>query len=241
VVRLLYQAKDAAANRQPITTPPVVSLHPNYPTKTGSFVMFGTGRFLTVSDLTDTQTQTAYGVWDTGAAVPYTRSDLQQQTTTAVTSATSGLASNILTSSSTPFTFGTLVGWYNDLPAAGQRFITNASLLNGLFVATLNIPPASACSVVPESTLLELNFKNGGAPPQVVLDVNRDGLFNSTDQYTGLNPSGIGIGQGYASPPTFLYPPGQPIRKNITLSGGTLSSIANKNTTQPNTSWLQIQ
>ncbi len=241
VVRLLYQAKDASANRQPITTPPVVSLHPNYPTKTGGFVMFGTGRFLSVSDLTDTQTQTAYGVWDTGAAVPYTRGNLQQQTTTAVTSATSGLASNILTSSSTPFTFGTLVGWYNDLPTAGQRFITNASLLNGLFVATVNTPPASACGVIPESTLLELSFKNGGAPPQVVLDVNRDGLFNSADQYAGLNPSGIGIGQGYASPPTFLYPPGQPIRKNITLSGGTLSSIANKNTTQRNTSWLQIQ
>jgi type IV pilus assembly protein PilY1 len=111
------------------------------------------------------------------------------------------LVSDILTSSSTPFTYGTLVGWYNDLPTAGQRFITNASLLNGRFVATLNIPPASACSVVPESTLQELNFKNGGALPQVVLDINRDGLLNSADQYGGLNPSGIGIGQGYASPP----------------------------------------
>jgi len=67
-------------------------------------------------------------------------------------------------------------------------------------VATLNIPPASACSVVPESNLLELTFKNGGAPAQVVLDINRDGLFNSADQYGGLNPSGIGIGQGYAKP-----------------------------------------
>ncbi len=241
VVRLLYQAKDSTGNRQAITTPPVVSLHPNYPNKTGSFVMFGTGRFLAVSDLTDAQTQTAYGIWDTGAAVPYSRSNLQPQTTTAVTASVSGLASNILISSTTTFTFGTVVGWYNDLPIAGQRFITNASLLNGLFVATLNIPPGSACSAIPESSLLELNFKNGGAPSQIVLDVNRDGLFNSADQYNGANPSGIGIGRGYASPPTFLYPPGQPIRKNITLSGGTMSSIANKNTSQRSTSWLQLQ
>jgi type IV pilus assembly protein PilY1 len=110
------------------------------------------------------------------------------------------LASNILTSSSTPFTFGTLVGWYNDMPAAGQRLIANASLLNGRFVATLNIPPASACSVVPESNLLELTFKNGGAPAQVVLDINRDGLFNSADQYGGLNPSGIGIDKATPNP-----------------------------------------
>lgn len=242
-VRLLYQAKDSGGNRQPITTPPVVSLHPNYPIKTGSFIMFGTGRFLTASDLTDTQRQTAYGVWDTSVAVPYSRSNLQQQTTTLVTTGTSGLAKTILTSTSYPFIFAAPnpVGWYNDMPVLGQRFFTNASLLNGLFVATLNTPPSSACSVIPESMLLELNFKNGGAPPQVVLDVNGDGLFNSSDRYAGLNPSGVGIGQGYASPPTFLYPPGQPIRKNITLSGGTMTSIGNKNTAQRSTSWLQIK
>ena len=243
VVRLLYQAKDSVGNRQPITTPPTVSLHPNYPIKTGSFVMFGTGRFLVLGDLTDTQTQTAYGVWDTGVAVPYARSNLQLQTTSTATVVISGSSTNILTSTSTTFTYAapTKVGWYNDMPVPGQRFFTNASLLNGLFVATLNTPPASACSVIPESTLLEINFKNGGAPSQVVLDINGDSLFSSLDQYGGLNPSGIGIGRGYASPPTFLYPPGQPIRKNITLSGGTMSSIANKNTAQRSTSWLQIQ
>jgi hypothetical protein len=81
-----------------------------------------------------------------------------------------------------------------------------------------SVPPASVCSVIPESTLLELIFKIGGAPSKLVLGINRVGLFNSADQYGGLNPSGIGIGQGYASPPTFLYPPGKPIRKNIPLS-----------------------
>ena len=239
--RLLFQATDSSGNRQPITTSPVVSLHPNYPVQTGNFVMFGTGRLLVVSDLTDVQTQTAYGAWDTGTAVPYTRFNFQQQTTSLVTTATSGLAKNILTSSSTAFNFGALVGWYNDMPSAGQRFFTNPALVNNLFIATLNTPPASACSAIPDAVLLELNFKNGGAPKQPIIDVNNDGLFNNFDQYMGQNPSGVAIGKGYASPPTFLYPPGKPMRKNITLSAGTMASIGNKNPAQRSMSWLQIQ
>ena len=240
-VRLLFQAKDSGGVRQPITTAPVVSLHPNYPVKTGSFIMFGTGRFLTATDLTDNQTQTAYGVWDTGAATPYSRANLQQQTITLVPAATSGLAKDILTTSSTPFGYGTIVGWYDDLAIPGQRFFTNATLLNGMFVATLNKPPASACSAIPDAILLELNFKNGGAPPQAILDINNDGLFNSLDQYSGKNPTGVTIGKGYASAPTLLFPPGGPIRKNITLSGGTMQSIGNKDLSKHNASWVQLQ
>ena len=240
-VRLLFQAKDSAGNRQAITTPPVVSLHPNYPNKTGNFVIFGTGRFLTVSDITDTQTQTVYGIWDTSPAVPYSRANLQQQTISLVSAAISGFTKDILLTSNTAFAYGTIVGWFDDLPVAGQRFFTNGSLLNGFFVSTINQPPTFACGVVPNSLLLELDFKNGGSPSRIILDVNLDGLFNSSDQYTGRNPSGIAIGQGYASPPTFLYPPGKPIRKNFTLSGGPMNSIANQNTSRRISSWVQVQ
>ena len=240
-VRLLFQARDSGGSLQPITTPPVVTLNPNYPAKAGNFVMFGTGQFLTAADLASTQTQTAYGVWDKGGTTPYTRANLQQQTLSLVTKTTSGLAQDILTDTSNVVNFATKVGWYDDLLSSGQRFMTNPSLLNGNFIATLNTPPANACTAIPNAMLLEVSYATGGAPAQPILDINGDGAFNSSDQYGGKNPVGLAIGQGYASSPTILYPPNKPIHKNITLSGGSMTSILNKSSPQRTTSWWQIQ
>lgn len=240
-VRLLFQARDSLGNLQAITTPPVVTLNPNYPGKAGNFVMFGTGQFLVAADLGTTKTQTAYGVWDKGGTTSYTRTNLQQQTLTLVPKATSGLPQDILTDTSNTVNFATKVGWYDDLVTSGQRFMTTPYLLNGNFIATLNTPPSSACTAIPSAMLLELNYATGGAPTQPILDVNGDGTFNTLDQYGGKNPVGIAIGQGYASAPTILYPPNKPIHKNITLSSGAMISIINQNSSQRTTSWWQLQ
>lgn len=239
--RLLFQARDSSGTPQAITTPPVITLNPNYPAQAGNFVMFGTGQFLGAADLATTQTQTAYGVWDKGGATPYTRANLQPQTLSLVTKAASGLTQDILTNTSNVVNFSSKAGWYDDLVSAGQRFMTMPYLLNGMFVATLNTPPASACTAMPTAMLLELNYATGGAPTQPILDVNGDGVFTSSDQYEGKNPVGLAIGQGYASAPTILYSPSNPIHKNITLSGGAMKSIINKNRPQRTTSWWQIQ
>ena len=61
----LFQAKDDYGNTQPITTKPDAMYH----CKTrehGYIVVFGTGKYLGVSDLTDKNQQTLYGVWDYG-------------------------------------------------------------------------------------------------------------------------------------------------------------------------------
>lgn len=240
-VRLLFQARDSGGAPQAITTPPVVTLNPNYPGKAGNFVMIGTGQFLGAADLSTTQTQTAYGIWDKGSAIPSTRANLQQQTLSLVPKAISGFPQDILTDTSNVVDFVTKVGWYADLVVPRQRFMTTASLLNGQFVSTLNTPPTSACSASPNAMLLELSYKTGGASAQPILDANGDGTFGSADQYAGKNPVGLAIGQGYASSPTFLFPPNKPIKKNITLSGGTMSSVINKNSSKTTTSFWQIQ
>ncbi|MEO7129528.1 MAG: PilC/PilY family type IV pilus protein [Rhodoferax sp.] len=223
-VRLLFQARDSAGNPQPITTTPVVTLNPNYPGKTGNFVMFGTGQFLTAADLSSTRYQTAYGVWDKGGTTPYTRSNLQAQTLTLVTPATSGLPQNILTDTSTAVNFASKVGWYDDLPTKGQRIMTDPLLLNGNFLATLNTPPTSACGVQPQALLLEINYATGGAPTQPILDVNGNGAFGT---YAGGNPAGIAIGPGYASSPTIIF------------TGGTGAGMAGgvQGTSGTNTTW----
>jgi type IV pilus assembly protein PilY1 len=61
----LFQARDGAGTYQPITVRPLVTKHPDS-TKHGYLVLFGTGKYLGLSDFSNLQQQTVYGVWDYG-------------------------------------------------------------------------------------------------------------------------------------------------------------------------------
>jgi type IV pilus assembly protein PilY1 len=63
--RPLFQAKDNLGQSQPITAKPVVMAHPDQ-TMPGYIVIFGTGKYLGLSDFSDISTQSVYGVWDYG-------------------------------------------------------------------------------------------------------------------------------------------------------------------------------
>lgn len=96
-VARLFTAKDANGLVQPITSAPDVTLHPsrNPSTVTGTqldeltyMVVFGTGRYLGNTDVTNTDRQTFYGIWDDvdGDSCPagsvtacFARADLQEQ------------------------------------------------------------------------------------------------------------------------------------------------------------------
>ncbi|MBS0444969.1 MAG: pilus assembly protein PilY [Proteobacteria bacterium] len=245
--RLLFKARDVGGNPQPITTAPVVTLNPNYPRQQGLFVMFGTGQLLAPNDLLSHQTQTVYGIWDQpGAAQVFTRTNLQQQTLTLVSAATSGLPQDILTDTNATVNFGTQVGWYADLPVGGQRVTTDPQLLNGTFLTTLNQPPASGCGAAPTAMLLELTYANGGAFALPQLDVNGNLAIDANDLYLGRVPVGIGAGSmrssGYASAPAIRGPntAGQMV-KSITLSTGQQATIINPNNNPRTASWWQIQ
>lgn len=60
--QLLYTAKDASNNRQPITATPGVMPRPD--TLGGYMVIVGTGKLHDSTDQTSVQTQAAYGLWD---------------------------------------------------------------------------------------------------------------------------------------------------------------------------------
>ena len=62
----LFSATDPDGHPQPITTRPDVMYHPE---KHGLMVCFGTGRLLASNDLSSTQIQTLYGIWDYGDTV----------------------------------------------------------------------------------------------------------------------------------------------------------------------------
>lgn len=242
-VRLLFQARDSSGIAQPITTAPIVTLNPSYPRKSGLFILFGTGQLLTTSDLANSQTQTIYGVWDKPlSSTTFTRADLQQQTLSLINSSTSGLSTNIITATANTINWNSKVGWFANLPIAGQRVINDPELINGAFVATLNTPPLNSCGFGFTSMLLELNFLTGGAFQYARFDLNGDSLFNASDKYNGQYPVGIGLSNSYANSPTFL---GTDKNNNlvilITQSDGTQSAIILPNTEPRKKGWWQIQ
>ena len=242
-VRLLMQARDSSGNLQPITTAPIVTLNPNYPRSPGLFVMFGTGSLLTQNDLSSTQTQSIYSVWDNPASTTVnSRSTLQQQVLTLISAATSGLPQDILTVTNRAVNWATNAGWYTDLPIAGQRVITNSNIVNGSFIATLNTPPAATCGQA-SSMLLTLSYRtggDGGSSPQ--LDINADNKINSLDTYNGGNAVGLGFKSGYASAPVTIGPnKNNYITQLITLSSGQQISVINPNNTSRQTGWWQLQ
>lgn len=64
----LFQAKGPGGDPQPITSKPEVTFHPQ---KHGLLVLFGTGKFLGMSDFSDDNVQTVYGIWDYGDRIYY--------------------------------------------------------------------------------------------------------------------------------------------------------------------------
>lgn len=241
--RVLLRARDSGGAAQPITTPPVITLHPLYPRTQGLFAMFGTGQLLTVSDLTNTQRQTVYGVWDKPAtSATFTRSNLQSQTLTLIPAATSGLPQDILTATTNSVNWSSQMGWFDDLPTLGQRIVSSPQLLNGAFLATLITPPLNVCASLYSSMLLELNYLTGGAFFYPQLDINASGSITTSDNYNGAYPVGIGLPAGYASAPTILGPTqSNTMSKLITSSGGQQSSIINPNNSPRTMSWWEFQ
>jgi type IV pilus assembly protein PilY1 len=61
----LFTARGPGGNVQPITIQPDVMFHCDRGQES-FMVLFGTGRYLGIDDLSDTNTQTVYGIWDFG-------------------------------------------------------------------------------------------------------------------------------------------------------------------------------
>jgi len=249
VVSVLFQARDAGNNPQPISVTPAVSLAPTFPITTGTVVYFGTGQYLGIPDLTTTNTQSFYGVLDNGSGTTVTRSQLVHQVLTDTTIGTTA----VRTITNNSVNWSSQLGWYMDLgsavvgslPAdAGERDITDPRLYNGEVVFTTFVPaPAASCSAGGDSFLMAVNYTNGGSFPQPQLDINGDGVLNSNDQVSGLNPVGIGLGQVFASAPAILSTniTGLQAMKLTTLSTGTIKNVGERGGQPGRRSWWQIQ
>jgi len=174
---ILFTAKDSSNNPQPITSAPLVTRHPN----TGYMIGFATGKYLELSDISTTATQTIYGIWDQGSMVT-NRSKLVEQTV--IDTQTIGSNRFRVTSTEPVDYTSTKKGWFMDLPESGERVDLNPVIRDGRFVFVTRTPSSAPCVAGGTSWLMELDYLSGGRLDVSPFDVNGDGIINSLDYVT---------------------------------------------------------
>jgi type IV pilus assembly protein PilY1 len=255
----MFQARDSSNNVQPITTAPTATLNPRYPAVLGTMVYFVTGQLLGTPDLTSTQVQTIYGIYDpaTGYSTPL------QRTSTALEAeplsyAYSNSAAYIVTGSA--LTIPSQEGWYIDLnlPACsgcvpaqaahtGERGVTDPRLESGgALVLTTYQPNPNLCMAGGNSYLYVLDYAGGSfTSPQ--FDINNSGTINSADTATNsagntVYPVGMGLGDVFAAAPTIrtanIATAGAV--KLITRSDGTIQTVVEKGNSKSRTAWWEV-
>jgi type IV pilus assembly protein PilY1 len=138
---------DASGNAQPITSAPLIEIHP---TTRQRYVLFGTGQLLSSTDVSSTQLQTFYAIIDGTAGAfnsvtaPTLRGNLK-----AVTDVTAGIT--------VPSGFN---GWYFDLPA-GDRVVSAAVAYNGVVAFNALAMSTDPCSPQGSSAVYALNYATG--------------------------------------------------------------------------------
>jgi type IV pilus assembly protein PilY1 len=137
---------------QPITTRPELGLCDNQ-----VMVFAGTGRYLGISDLTNTQRQTMYGIKDsTGSHGTFRTSTAVQQAFSPLGGGGYTITNNAVDLSATP-------GWYVDFDQnSGERVNLDPALVFGNLLVITNQPSdITACSTGGNSYKYEFNYCTG--------------------------------------------------------------------------------
>ncbi|NIA27698.1 MAG: hypothetical protein GWP02_06545 [Desulfobulbaceae bacterium] len=192
----------APAN-QPITSTAVIVRNSEIPSAANNapntLVIFGTGQYLATSDISSTNLQTMYGIWDSGNKA-ITRSDLVEQTIT-LGSSGGGAIGRTLSDNSVDYKYD--YGWYIDLPDSGERVVTDPVIRGDLVFFNTMIPGTNPCESGGRGWLMVAEWNDGGRSSKVVFDLTRDSILNDDDMINGQAAAGVEI-VGIPTPPVIL-------------------------------------
>jgi type IV pilus assembly protein PilY1 len=248
----LLTARNAAGGVQPMTAAPLVGT----PDTEGNVMVYiGTGRYLGVTDKTDTTIQAFYGVKDKWLKTinnftTVTRADLQEQTIL-----TEGNAGDLVGGQRVTFDYRitsandvskTKDGWYLTLTSPGtpsvkgERVTTQAQISGNKVIFVTTIPPVDTCEFGGSSWLMELNITDGKKFDTAIFDTNGDGFVDDRDALVN------GRGWNELTTPPALIPecPNGTVCKVTSGSSGNLSMVLNNgDTTIPKgrISWRQLE
>jgi len=216
---------------QPITSSPVVARKPS---SSSLIVMFGSGRYITSSDPSNTNTMGFYGVYDDGSQANLTSSNLQVQTLGTTASGYRTISDTAVGNSKS--------GWYIAL-SGGERVVTDPVVRGSLVYFNTTIPSTAACSTGGSGWLMSVDYINGGTPDRAVFDVNGDNVVNDSDLINGAAPVGKAFDQGIPASSTMLgdrrYTPGTETSNGGDVTSDQIQSLDSGNTGR--LSWEQMK
>ncbi len=218
----------ASATPQPITTKPTVVANPSI---ANSFVVIvGTGSFFTTDDAISSDIQSLYGLLDSpGNSSTITKFStppqlVEQSLSTFVDSNFldgAGQSLVIRTITDNPVIYNDsganqVRGWFIDFdipsPGAsapdvqfpGERPIRNLQLFNGqLFFNTVIPHDGMSCSPPEGGFGLSVDPITGGIAPDVIFDINFDGVFNAEDNFNLVDSiNNVIVGTRFESAPS---------------------------------------
>jgi len=240
----LFTATNSSGTAQPITGGTWAGLNPK---DRSVWVFFGTGKYLTASDVTDTSVQTWYGIEaqstaGSGPLSAYNRqsSSMVSRSIIAETAPTgTALGTRALTIKPATDDMSGKQGWFIDLvsPSSsgavqqGERMVTPDQFQGNLLLGTTRIPRPTGdvvdpCNPAGSGWIMVADPFTGTNPQTNFFDVNGDGSVNSSDTITvnGKQVPVAGVG--------FLSLPNAPIFVGVDM----LVSFDNGNTANLKTS-----
>lgn len=206
----------AAGSTKPITSAPGVGRS----SQGGFIVTFGTGSFITSTDVSSSSTQTLYGIWDKkNSTSGVSASNLTQQnfvynqtvsgnsyweTTHAVGAPSDVTLTGDNTITSANF-YSTKLGWYLNLPNSGERVTGTPQIDNGQVQFTSYTPVVTSCSSSGSHRNTIVMLETGNRPDTVVLDTNQDGSFTTSDNLSNNGVANSVTGDGLSFSSTTIY------------------------------------
>lgn len=182
---IAYSGQPLFIAGKPITSKPVLVTHPSQPNGTAPNVLvyFGTGQYLVDTDVTNTDVQAFYGVWDHGTS-SITSAQLVEQTFLSNTFTNNGVnVSNRFTVlTNNPVDYATKQGWFIQLTQnTGERVIVDPDIFGDFLFFNTWIPENTECSAGGAGVLMSVDLATGGRPDIAPFDLNGDNTIDSTD------------------------------------------------------------
>lgn len=193
----MFVALDSLGNRQAITGLPEIGLNsrkgdPHFGKR---YVFFGSGRYLTTSDVTTTLAQSWYGLIDE-ASVISGRSVLRQRTIDLEATLTGRSVRSF--SVAVAGDMAGKQGWFVDLVSPtsgnlGERMVGEHKLFGSVLLASSMIPTTNPCIPGGEGFLNAIDPFSGGSLASLFFDANNDGAFTDADRIgTGAARRAVG-------------------------------------------------
>lgn len=178
----------APAGSPPMTTRPAAHKAPGGKT----YVIAGTGQYMTADALDRNQQNYVYGFFDDGSTITGHGQLLQQS----IGGQASGNVGAITNSNAAAFTIsqnalsGSEKGWFIELQAG--QIVTAPAIIYRKQVAMFQAvsrrsnPNPTSCSLSGSTSFINVDLKNGGLFGKPVFDTNGDGVFDEKDAKAGM-------------------------------------------------------